>query len=115
MSQKKIIKAIFDNINTLTAQDIEKSAAFKKLLKDKIPECIEEAFKNNKIVATIFEINYTNVYIDLPKRSWIPALEKCLMWYVEEEDYTACTNIKKLINSLKEKSSPKTKVDVTRA
>lgn len=103
MANKPPVRAIFDNVHTLTTEIITSSQPFKALLKDEVPRRVEEAHKAKKLFATIFEINTTNVYIELHKRNWVQALEACLLWYVEDEDYTTCTRIKGLIKSIKNK------------
>jgi sugar/nucleoside kinase (ribokinase family) len=105
--QKKVVRAIFDNIQSLTAQDIEGSNILKGLLKVEVPKAIEYAVENGKTFATIFEINTSNSFIELHKNQWIQALETCVIYYVEEEDYESCNKITKLMELIKNKSAKK--------
>jgi hypothetical protein len=99
MGKNRPPRAIFENIGTLTAQDIEASNILKGLLKVEVPKAIEYAIQNKKTFASIFEINDSNSYIELHKNQWISALETCILFYVEEEDYEACNKMTKLIES----------------
>lgn len=97
------IKALFNNITKLTKEDISNSKDFKFMLKTEIPKRIEKALKDKKDVATIFEINSSNTYIEIGKSDWITSLEKCMEWYGEDEDYTTCIKLKELVKTIKEK------------
>lgn len=107
MKQYRAPRAIFENIASLTAQDIEKSDILKGLLKVEVPKAIEYAIENKKTFASIFEINDSNSYIELHKNQWIQALETCILFYVEEEDYEACNKMTKLIDQIKNKKVKK--------
>jgi hypothetical protein len=103
MAKRKTIRALFDNIESLTAEDISKSQQLKDLLKMQIPISVYEAHTGNKQYATIFEINSSGSYIDIHKRDWITALETCIMWFLESEDYEKCTKIKVIIAEIQKK------------
>lgn len=104
-SQKKEIpiRAIFDNVDMLTSEDVSKTPAFVKLLKEKTPQVIEAAHKSNSVFATLFEINDSGCYIEIHKNDWQSALEACVAMYVEEEDYDTCGKITALIHEIKDK------------
>jgi hypothetical protein len=99
------IRAIFDDISTLTKEDILESPSFLKLIKDKTFDSITKAFKSNSVFATLFEINDSACYIEIHKNDWISALESCISMYVEDEDYDTCGKITTLIREIKEKNS----------
>lgn len=99
------IKALFDNVHLLNAEQIIAAPAFKQLLKSQVVPCIRLAFKGNKLFATIFEINSTGNFIEIQKKDWIKALNSCMAWYVEDEDYAACNSIKGLITDIEGKTS----------
>lgn len=101
--QKEIVKAVFDNLDQLTKEDIISSQMFKDVLKRHVPRAIEEAIAGKKAFATVFEINSTNSFIDIHKNYWADSLSVCLNWYLEDgsEDYETCNRISKMIESLK--------------
>ena len=103
MGKNRPPRAIFENIGTLTAQDIEASNILKGLLKVEVPKAIEYAMDNKKTFASIFEINDSNCYIELHKNQWVQALETCIIFFIEEEDYESCNKITKLIEKIKKK------------
>jgi len=102
--KRKTVRALFDNPEILRAQDIAGSEILKQLLKVHIPNSIEDAIINNKVYATIFEINDTEHFIEIHKNHWIQALETCLLWYIEDENYEMCNHIKNIIKSIQDKS-----------
>ena len=103
MGKNRPPRAIFEKIGTLTAQDIEASNILKGLLKVEVPKAIEYAMDNKKTFASIFEINDSNCYIELHKNQWVQALETCIIFFIEEEDYESCNKITKLIEKIKKK------------
>jgi hypothetical protein len=102
---RKIIRALFDKPEDLHANDISNSNELKTLLKTQIPSAIKMAYTQKKHYASLFEINDTSCYVDIHKNNWIQALETCLLWYVEDENYEMCTKIKDLIHTIQSKSN----------
>ena len=92
---------MFDNPQDLQPEQVSESQELKKLIKASAPECIRLAFDHNKQYASLFEINDSTYYVEIHKKNWIQALETCLLWYVEDEDYEACKAIKDLVNDIK--------------
>ncbi len=103
MKNNRPSRAVFENVETLKAHDIQNSEILKTLIKKEVPASIEYSIENNKTFASIFEINDSNCYIELHKNQWIQALETCILFYIEEEDYEACNKITKLIEKIKKK------------
>lgn len=102
--KRRVTRALFDQPEFLISEDVAKSEILKQLLKIHVPNSIEDAIINSKIYACIFEINDSNHYIEIHKNHWIQALETCLLWYVEDENYEMCNHIKNIIKSIKDKS-----------
>jgi hypothetical protein len=100
---RKVIRAMFNDIEQLTSEDIQASDILRDLLKMEAPHAIEEAIANKKVYATIFEINTSNSYIEIHRRYWIDTLDTCLRWYLEEksENYEMCGSIAKLVEKIK--------------
>ena len=72
-----------------------------------VPVSIYEAHTANKQYASIFEINSSDNYIEIPKKDWVQALETCIMWHLESEDYEKCSKIKDISAEIQKKSSKK--------
>lgn len=102
---RKVVRAVFDNPQELSPEQVADSKELKKLIKSQAPEAIRLAYEHNKKFATIFEINDSNCYVELPKKSWVNALETCLLWYVEDEDYEMCTKIKDMIKDIQKRGN----------
>ena len=100
---RKTVRAMFNSPELLTSDEIAKSEVLKDLLKKHVPISIEDALVQNKIYAQLFEINDSNSYVEIHRNNWIQALETCLVWYVDEEDYEMCNHIKNLIHSIHDK------------
>lgn len=103
---RKPVRAVFDNIDNLSKDQIAKSDILKQLVKTHLPLAIEEAIVDKKIYASLFEINDSGQYLEIHKNHWIQSLEACLVWYVEEENYEMCTHIKNIIQSIQKKPKP---------
>lgn len=103
MAKRKTIRAVFEDLDNLTSEDIAKSNQLKELLKSQVPLTIYDAHLTNKQYASIFEINDSESYIEIPKKEWIPALETCISWFLETEEYEKCTKIKAIIADIQTK------------
>jgi len=110
VARRKTIRALFEDINNLTSEDIIKSQALKQLLKVQVPVCILDAHNTKKQYASVFEINETENYVDIHRRDWVQALETCILWYLETEEYEKCSKIRMIIEEIQKK--PKTKINV---
>lgn len=97
------IRAIFDGVHDLKAEDVAKSQAFIDLLKEKVPSIIEEAYKANSVFATLFEINDSACFIEIHRNDWVNALDSCIAMYAEKEDYETCGKITALGQDIKKR------------
>jgi hypothetical protein len=97
------IRAIFDGVHDLSAEDVAKSESFVKLLKEKTPAIIEAAHRSNSTFATMFEINDSGCFIQIHRNDWVNALDACVSMYAEKEDYETCSKIKALTQEIKDK------------
>lgn len=115
MKTRKIVRAIFDNIEGLTAEDISGSEILKRLLSDNVPSSIARAHSTNQQYASIFEINTSECYVEIPKSQWVQALQTVISWHSDEkvQDYEKCAELTKLIDQIKagKKSSKKEKTN----
>jgi hypothetical protein len=100
---RKPVRALFDNLDQLTPEQISKSDILKELVKKHVPLAVEEAIVDKKIYASLFEINDSGQHVEIHKNNWVQALETCLVWYVEDENYEMCTHIKNLIHTIQDK------------
>ena len=98
---RKIPKAIFEPLEDITASDLIENEALLSLLKRETFPAIKEAFKNKKTFASIFEISGAGLYLDIPKQYWIPALEQCINFMLEDEKFEECIPVKDLIEEIK--------------
>ena len=101
MSTRKIPRALFEPMSDILASDLIENGALLGLVKREAPSAIEEAFKAKKTFATLFEINTTGMFLDIPKNYWIPALEQCIAYNLEEEKFEDCVSIKNLIEQIR--------------
>jgi len=61
---------------------------------------IKEGIAKNKSSISLFEVAYSDYYIDLGKDKWKLTLEKALEYYIEREEYDKCAEARDLINKL---------------
>jgi pyoverdine/dityrosine biosynthesis protein Dit1 len=108
---KNKVRAVFEGLNKLSSQDIEKSEVLKDLLKNQVPNAIRIALSEKKIFACLFEINSTSTFVEIHRNHWIQALETIVMWHVESENYEKCQEINELIKSIKAKHKTVIQID----
>ena len=101
MSNRKIPKAVFEILEDIEAADLIDNESLIGLIRAETPLAIEEAFKNKKTFATLFEINGMGLYVDIPKTYWIPALEQCIAFNLEQEKFEDCVILKNLIDQIR--------------
>lgn len=113
MSKRQIPKAFFEPLEDIQASDLFENDSLITLIKKETPIAIEEAFRNKKTFATLFEINGMELYLDIPKQYWIPALEQCIHFMIQEEDFEKCIPLRNLIEEIKKpiKKIPKKKTN----
>ena len=98
---RRIPRALFEPLEEAKASDLVANETLINLVKRETFVAIQEAFKNKKTFATLFEINTTGMYIDIPKQYWIPALEQCINFKLEDERFEECIPIRELINEIR--------------
>lgn len=103
MGMRPTVRALFDNIDTLTADEIASSATLKDLIAKNLPNGIAKSHRAGHSRVSIFEINSTEVYVEIEKPQWIPALQTVISWYSDEkvQDYEKCVELSKLIEEVK--------------
>jgi hypothetical protein len=109
MPKRAIPRALFDYLENIQVSDLTSNEGLLNLIKAETPLAIEEAFKGKKTFATIFEINGLGLYVDIPKQYWIPALEQCIAYKLEEERFEECIPIKNLIDQIRKPISKTSK------
>lgn len=101
MPKRQIPRALFELPDDVEVSQLIENTSLLALIKAETPLAIEEAFKNKKTFATLFEINTTGFYLDLPRTYWVPALEQCIAYNLEEEKFEECVKIKNLIEEIR--------------
>ena len=111
MSKREIPRAFFEPLEAIQASDLLENDSLIEMIKKETPLAIEEAFRNKKTFATLFEINGMGLYLDIPKQYWVSALEQCINFKLEEEKFEDCIKLRDLIGEIKQpiKRIPKKK------
>lgn len=79
---------------------IQENDQIKTLLYSSIVTGIIDAKRYNRTEATIVELNSTGNYITISKEDWKQSLMNVQDYFVQSENYEACLEIQKLIESL---------------
>ncbi len=88
-----------------TEEDEEKYLTeYKFSIHTKILESIEKSFDEDIKSIELFQVvnnfrGFTFVVM-VDKESWVDSLNKCLSYYLENEEYELCDKTKKLINKI---------------
>ena len=101
MNKRKIPRAFFEPLEAIQASDLLENESLLNLVKNETPLAIEEAFRNKKTFATLFEVNGIGLYLDIPKQYWIPALEQCISFKLTEEKFEDCIKLRDLIEEIR--------------
>jgi hypothetical protein len=101
MAKRLIPRALFEPFADLQASDLLDNEPLINLIRNEAPDAIEEAFLNKKTFATLFEVNTTGYFLDIPKMYWVDALEECIKLNLVEEKYEECLRLNKLIEKIK--------------
>ena len=98
---KRPFRVNFENLDEMTSEDLVESEVLVRVLKNEVPKAISKAIKDKKTYATVFEINSFNVFVEIHKKDWINALNSCIELHAKDEEYEACGELSKTIESLK--------------
>lgn len=99
--KKRPFRVNFENIDDMRSEDLVESDVLVKVLKNEVPKAITKAIKEKKTYATVFEINSFNVFVEIHKKDWVNALTSCIALHAKDEEYEACGELTKTIESLK--------------
>ena len=101
MAKRLIPRALFEPLERIQSSDLLDNEPLLEMIKTETPIAIKEAFQNKKTFATLFEINGMGLYLDIPRNHWVPALEQCIKFKLEEENFEDCVKLRDLIEEIK--------------
>lgn len=101
MKNRKInsINVIFAGDGEVSVEEIEKIPQIKEYMFHESIESITDAVKNNKNVATLFEINKSGIFLELNKDQWSSALNEARIHYEKKEEFERCLLITNLLSN----------------
>lgn len=80
-------------LNSYTVDNILEIDTIVNIVHSEVLPAIEQAVKGKKTVATLFQINSTDAYLELPKTSWIRAIDKSITYNSHRERYEVCKEL----------------------
>lgn len=75
--------------------DIESGLVFARIIK-----AVEEGLTMNLDSIRLFELNGTGAYLTSERPHWKDGLQRALQYYLAEEDYLKCAEVRDLMNKL---------------
>lgn len=102
LSSKKVLSLTISPLQNLGLEELLSYKAITSFIRNETPGAISQAISTNKEFATVLEINNSGYFIEIPYRFWRNALNACLATAIEEEDYSECAEIQKVIERLNE-------------
>lgn len=72
----------------------------KKAVLEETVFAIKHGIEKNKSSISLFEVADSSYYIELSKDKWKPTLENLIEYYVEQEEYDKCVEVRDLISKL---------------
>jgi hypothetical protein len=80
--------------------DVEQNPYVRDVVMSELVDAVKDGIKRRRRNISLFVINDSNYIVGLDKKQWKPSLESALKYYEIREEYTTCSEIVKLINSL---------------
>ena len=96
----KIPNLVITPLNGVSVEELMDYQPILDLVRLETPKGIERAIKANKQDATILEVNNSGYYIEIPYKFWRNALNACMEYYTDEEDFEKCIEIKETLSKL---------------
>jgi hypothetical protein len=100
MAKKRKTKELV-NLNIYPIKDIPSdnillSDTFVEFVYLRVKEAIKEAVKTKRNTATLFQINNSDNYLEVPKGEWETCLDAAIQHYSDKEQYEDCKELKSL-------------------
>lgn len=80
--------------------DVEQNPYVRDVVMSELVDAVKDGIKRRRANISLFVINDSNYIVSLDKKQWKPSLQSALQHYEKKEEYTMCSEIVKLINSL---------------
>ena len=80
--------------------DVEQNPYVRDVVMNELVDAVKDGIKRRRANISLFVINDSNYIVSLDKKQWKPSLQSALQHYEKKEEYTMCSEIVKLINSL---------------
>lgn len=81
-------------------EDVQENPYVQEVVMREVVDAIKDGIKRKRRNISLFQVNDSNYVIGLDKKQWKPSLESALKYYERHEDYSKCSEIVKLMNSL---------------
>lgn len=96
--QVPVFRVVLDR--GVTFDDVEQNPEIQAAVMSELIDAVRDGIKRRRRNISLFQINDSNYIVGLDKKQWKPSLESALKYYEIREEYTTCSEIVKLINSL---------------
>jgi hypothetical protein len=96
--QVPVFRVVLDR--GVTFDDVEQNPEIQAAVMSELIDAVRDGIKRRRRNISLFQINDSNYIVGLDKKQWKPSLESALKYYEIKEEYTTCSEIVKLINSL---------------
>jgi hypothetical protein len=96
--QVPVFRVVLDH--GVTFDDVEQNPEIQAAVMSELIDAVRDGIKRRRRNISLFQINDSNYIVGLDKKQWKPSLESALKYYEIKEEYTTCSEIVKLINSL---------------
>lgn len=80
--------------------DVEQNPYVRDVVMNELVDAVKDGIKRRRANISLFVINDSNYIVSLDKKQWKPSLQSALQHYEKKEEYSKCSEIVKLINSL---------------
>jgi len=89
------------NVNQETAySQLKEHPTIKKIVIESLVDAVAEGIKKKKQQVALFKIADCEYQVMIDKSSWKTSLETAINYFIESEDYDACTCCRDLISKI---------------
>jgi len=96
----KVPNLVITPLKGISVEELMEYEPILDLVRKETPRGIQRAIESNKQDATIMEVNNSGYCIEIPYKFWKNALNACMEYYTDEEDFEKCIEIKEVLSKL---------------
>jgi hypothetical protein len=99
-NEKRKIPVFHLQLNNSTYESFQQHPTVKKIVIEELVFAIKDGVTKRKKSVSLFQMNNTNLILELDRENWKKSLQNAIDYFVNSEEYEKCQEIKDLINKI---------------